>query len=349
MTRYTKIRDFHGSRAQRIGSSDIPTLLLYNKKWGDTPYTLWEEKTGRREGFSGNSKTWWGNQLEGLILRQWVRDHYGPQDAEKFYRQYLSNRSHRNLATYTEASYPGYPWTVAHADLVDTLRETIVEAKSHGLFAAQRKDDVDEGYDREDRGAEGIPAKHFVQTQWQMLCYQAPRAELCALIDTNDYREYGPILGHKKTQEDLLAVGERFMWHVDNDVPPKPETWADVVSMFPDPEDTQAVYPLDYAIDDGKSLQDMLIEREKLAARSKKDKDRLDDIKNAVGILIGENKVLATPEGHTLATTYTVDRESVSGKKIREADPELWEKMKADGYVSESSNRMIKFRKLKLT
>jgi len=47
MTRYTRIKDFHGSRALGIGSSDIPTPAGFGKKYDDTPLTLYLEN--RRE------------------------------------------------------------------------------------------------------------------------------------------------------------------------------------------------------------------------------------------------------------------------------------------------------------
>jgi len=47
MNKYSKIKDFHASRATGVGSSDIPILAGLSKRYGSTTLTLWQEKTGQ--------------------------------------------------------------------------------------------------------------------------------------------------------------------------------------------------------------------------------------------------------------------------------------------------------------
>ena len=58
------IDDFHKERKGKLGSSDIPTLAGLNLKYGKSTFTLWQEKLGLIEGFTGNEATYWGHRHE---------------------------------------------------------------------------------------------------------------------------------------------------------------------------------------------------------------------------------------------------------------------------------------------
>lgn len=357
MHKYTKISDFHGSRSKGVGSSDIPTLALLNLRYGSTPLTLWEEKTGRREGFSGNNRTYWGNQLEGLVLREAVyrrererllgsamdpAEIHAQADAigEEFYKAYLRDRSSGIYKVKTECRHPDYKFALAHADLlVDDGAGWIQEAKTTGFMAGRRKDNLDKGYDEEDQGKDGIPAGVFLQVQWQQFCYGVDGAGVSVLIDTADYRQYGPIKADPRTQEKCLALAERFWWHVEHDTPPKPETWEDVQALFPHQTDTTAMIGGDEEL---KVLE--MIERSKsIKGRIKASEEELDEIKNALGILIGGNSVLATAEGKILAKASERSRESVSLSTIAKKAPEIEARLRELGLVSVSGWRDLRF------
>ena len=67
---YMKDRDFSEGR-KYIGASDMGTLAgLVPQR---TPRMLWEELTGRSEGFKGNSRTYWGHRQEPLILGEYIK------------------------------------------------------------------------------------------------------------------------------------------------------------------------------------------------------------------------------------------------------------------------------------
>ncbi|MFW6312809.1 MAG: YqaJ viral recombinase family protein [Spirochaetota bacterium] len=394
MNTYRKIRDFHGSRAKGVGSSDISTLAGYTQRWGRTTRTLWEEKTGRRKPFDGNHSTHWGNKHEAMVLHEWIMTHYGEDTANRFLHSYLRGRSDGPFMVRTEAFHPDYRFALAHADLLvhgqlpitcpscqskdiypggDEYQCTggcgteivvpegwIVEAKSHRFFGAIRGDDEDSGYDPKDRSQNGIPASEFLQVQWQGFVYDIPFGTLCTLIDTSDYREYGPIKGDPRVQEKMLALAERFWWHVETDTPPKPETWDDVALMWPKPRDTVSMYSLDTVLTERRfldregnevtiegTLLDMLTEREKLVAGVKRSNSRIDEIKVATGILMGDNKHLSTPEGQTLATRVQTTRETVSTSEVEAKAPDLWKQLKDGGFVSKSTSDYPRYRKVK--
>ena len=346
MNPYTKIRDFHGTRAKGVGSSDIPTLALLNLRYDQTPYQLWRVKTGRDSPWVGNEATWWGRQHENTVLYRWVRDHYEGDEADRFLASKFRGRSIGELKVLTECRHPQWHFALAHADLlIDADAKTdigpsIVEAKSHSFFAARRGEDPDFGYNSEDLSQNGLPASVFLQVQWQELVYDIPRAEVAVLINTNDYRCYQPVIADPRTQEKCLALAERFMWHVDHDQEPKPETWADIQAMFPHPEQTTAMVSGDTELE----ARRMKERKGKLDKSKKRIETELDDLKNAIGLLIGENSVLASAEGDVLAKSWEVKRWFMGDlKKLEQTEPDLFKRLHDDGYITRSENRVLRF------
>ncbi len=341
MNPFHRIRDFHGSRARGVGSSDIPVLALLYLRYGSTPYQLWREKTGRDAPWTGNQATWWGKQLEGLVLKQWVGDAYDTDKAQAFYRNYLRRRATGPLKVYTEARHPEYKFALAHADLiVEEDGGLITEAKTHSFFAAKRTDDPDFGYSESAGDPKNeIPMAAFLQVQWQMFCYGIKQATVAALINTNDYREYGPIIADARAQEKCLVAAQKFWWFVEHDQEPKPETWADMQKMFPQPTQTTAMV----SGEDELTVLEMKERKAKLDERIKKAKAELGDLKNAVGLMIGENSVLASAEGAPLAKSYAKSKYSLAGKKFAAERPDLLTELLETGLITRSEWRELRF------
>lgn len=334
------LTDLHKSHASGVGASEMPTLALLNKRYGQTPYTLWEEKTGRRAPFRGNNKTYWGTMLEGLVLRQYVSEHALANPAG-FYLAYLARkyRARRNVLLYAEFRHPQYPFALSHPDLVVLGPETesIQEAKTAGFFSARRDDDPDYGYSDEDASQNGIPAAVFLQVQWQLFTADISRGGVSLLADTANYREYGPIIADPRTQEKCLALAERFWWHVVHDEPPKPETWGDVVSMFPEVTETTAMVGGEHELE----AREMAAEYKEIGGRIKRLEERKEDIKSAFGVWMGANKILTTAEGEKLASQGEVGAEYFDIKKLRTEKPEVYESMKAEGFITAKSWRNL--------
>lgn len=344
MNPYHRIRDFHAARAKGVGSSDVPTLALLNLRYGQTPYGLWAVKTGREAPWPGNDAAWWGRQHENTVLYRWVRDHYGEEVAERFLAAKLRGRSTNELKVLTEARHPERRYCLAHADLLvdaGAMDEgPIVEAKSHSYHAARRGEDPDFGYAAEDRSQNGLPASVFLQVQWQELVYGIEVADVAALINTNDYREYGPVLADPRTQEKCLALAERFWWHVERDEPPKPENWEDVRKLFPQVQPTTAMIAGDAEL----AARQMKERAERMRRAMARMQARLDDMKNAVGLLIGGNSVLATAEGQVLAKAWETGRWYAHEiKKLEQTEPDLVKKLVDGGYLSRSEWRELRF------
>lgn len=341
MNRYTKIKDFHGERAKGIGSSDIPILAGLTKQWGSTPFTLWEQKTGRAPLWEGNQRTEWGHRLEGEVLHKFVESHFSKDTADDYLSYKRRGKSFDSFKTDTECRSPERPYCLAHADLVvEGETPYIVEAKTAGMMSGKRREGrIFSGYDPEDLTAQGIPDAVFLQVQWQMYVYGIDLAYVAVLIDTADYREYGPIKADYRVQEKCLALAERFWELVKTDTPPAPETWGDVTKMFPDQKDTTAMI----SGDDEQKVREMIDRDKKLSQRAKDIKEERDDIENAIGILLGKNQFLSSAGGDILAKASEQSRESIALSKIKKDAPEIEAKLRELGLVSKSEFRVVRY------
>lgn len=378
MNRYTRIKDFHTSRSTGVGSSDIPILAGLYRRNGSTSLTVWEGKTWRRDPWQGNERTRVGKDLEAYVLMRFVEEKYGPEVAYNFYMAKLRDKSVGPFKSNTECRHHERAYCLAHADLLvdgsvrmkydessgswvstgDPLEPYIVEGKTVGAYAAKRREgEIFTGYDLDDRSAQGIPDSVFLQVQWQLYCYGVELAYVAALID-NQYYTFGPIHADSRVQEKCLALAERFWRLVLDDTPPAPETWDDVQRLFPHQKNTTAMV----GGEEEMRIREMIKRDKEIAARMKQYEDERDDIKNAIGIYLGENSVLAAADGSVLAKSTEQSRESVTllsranaikkeqGKKnpapLTAADVrvlELAEEVRTLGLVSVSEFRVARY------
>ena len=332
-----------------IGASDIATLAGLNKKYNQTPLTLWEVLTKRTEQWTGNESTEWGHLLEGLILKKAIEKLGHKNYSERFYFDKIKGKNktffQNEIAFYnnTEALCPHFKHLTAHADLVidDFKNPKIIEAKSSKFFASKRKDEEEtvDGYSMKDFSANGIPLKVRLQVQAQLMCYNVESAHVALLADTSSHKLYGEIKKDVKTQEYILALCEKFWQCVEKDIPPKPETWADILRLYPEiDEETKAVIS-------GEEEQKVLIMKNQYKRYSKaisKLQGRQEDIKNAIGLLIGENKYLENAEGENLAKTFMTERETISLNDIKEKFPSDYKKYLKEELIKKSKTRSIR-------
>jgi hypothetical protein len=339
MNTYSRLRDIASShRGAVVGASEIATLALYNLRHGQTPATLWELHTGRVAPVEQSEAMWWGNAHEPTILRRYVRDHFSEDEALAFMSAYYRRRSSGPFKVLTEFRRRiTHGTAIAHPDLLieapllqriigRSMEPRLVQAKSHGYHTARRKDDPDFGYDPEDMSQNGLPASVFLQEQWEMFCSDLPEADVVPLIDTNDYREYGPVFADAKTQEQALALAERFCWHVARDVAPDPEAWIDIVHRHPVMAELSSIYPLESSVEfrgEQVTLADLLASNDKAKGDERRALSRQSDIKTAIGVLLGGNKWLTTPEGQVIAGRIQSEYLSLSLKDLRQVRPDL--------------------------
>jgi len=336
---YLKDPDFKEGR-RYVGASDIPTLALLNLKYDQSPLTLWEQKTGRADPFMGNERTRAGKEMEPLVLKWGLEKLDYPMASTKEFlkSRILENNKFINIHNLTEARHPDRPYLISHADLIEVDTPIIMEAKTTGYFGAKRADNINLGYDKDDLSANGIPSSVYLQIQTQMLCYGIDTVYVSVMIDTGQHRLYGPISAHKKTQEKILALAERFWYHVENDKAPKPEIWKDVMKLNPilkkDSQTTIGGPDLD-------KIVEMIEKTKKLRSKQKSIKKEMDDIKNAIGLMIGKSNYLMSARGDKLATAFNVTRYSL--KDYKKMNKRRLTRMLNDGFVNKTTYRNLKF------
>lgn len=335
---YLKNKDFSTGR-NYLGASDVPTIALLNLKYGQTPLTLWETLTGRREQWKGNSRTAMGHELEHVALKKALEKlEYSKDEINAFLISRIKNKNKSgSLVSWTEFKHPDLPFLVVHPDLIDIDKEFNIEAKSHGFFGGQRKDDLNVGYDKDDMSANGIPSSTYLQVQTQSLCTGFDDNYVSSLIDNIPYL-YGSIKPHIKTQEKIMAIVEKFWWHVEKDTPPKPETWKDVVSLNPNLDKESKTVIAGDTLDEVLQMKASKKEIDKKIKKLEADKK---DIKNAIGLLLGENAILESPEGEGLAKSFDVTRYSL--KNYKDMSKRRFNQLVKDGFISETKYRDMRY------
>lgn len=374
-----KISDFHAARSLGVGSSDIPVLAGmtmhyepkvytfadgHTEKLRQTPYALYLEKEGLAKREEAGERADWGHRLEGIVLQRWVETHFGPDLAADYLSAKIRGRSVGPFLTETEAAMPERPYVLAHADLVVDLPQqleggilyragdegpwllalegvrAIVEAKTSGYYAGKRKEGrVFLGYDPDDLSAQGLPDPVYLQVQWQMLAYDVPEAWVCVLIDTGDYREYGPIKAAPRTQEKCLALAERFQLLRAAKTPPKPEAWSDVASMWPTTKNLTAVVTGD---DEMRALE-CRTRYWQIGRRIKELEEEREELKDALGIYIGDNAVLTTSAGDKIASSGEQNNpRAFDLKRLEKEKPRVYKTLLKEGYITQNSRRELR-------
>ncbi len=288
-----------------------------------SPLTLWREKRGLtvqvQEKKDGKDPIYWGKELEAMVLKRFIAGRYGDEAAADFLAGAIRGRSSGPFKVKTEAIHPERRYCLSHADLlyVPLAWERpedgpyLVEAKTSGLYSAKRREGVIfEGYDPDDRSQFGVPDKVFMQVQWQLYTYGLTEGWVVVLIDTADYREYGPIVFDPRHVDQSLALAEKFWGIVESGTEPTPITCGDVVSVYGTLEDKTAMV----SGDEETKARQIVAKGRDLKARAKALDEELDDVKMALGILAGDvveeggtvrrtmNRVLNDSAGETIAT-----------------------------------------------
>ena len=324
-----------------IGSSDWPTILGLSPK---TPVDLYREKTGREKPFTGNAATWWGNELEGIILKNAIYEIDGPEIANTFFFDYSAHQYRRtgrwqpktDYLPFTECLHPDHKWALAHADCVHAGKPLIIEAKSGGFFGNVRRQDMD-GYYRSDPTASGVPFRVYFQVQWQSLCYGIPSIIVGALINTNDFSTY-EIDANTKIQSKMLEAGSRFMWHLERDIPPTPRTFGDIQKLFPSLNDRRLTITGEQAA----IAWDIKERLHKAKDNIKKYESLKKDYENALALLIGPNVELADEMGNKIASRSSWSQYNMlSPKKVQAECPEAFDLLENAGLIQESERSRI--------
>jgi predicted phage-related endonuclease len=316
---------FKKIRQTTVGASDIPIICGLSKY--KTPHQLWLEKTGRTEGFQGNSVTEWGHLHEGNILYRYIKEITEAElIADIFLLDYIKHNKKRPKKwkpdtvyfPYTEFIHPEIKFAMAHPDCIDTIGKINIEAKSHKLFIYDYKE---------------IPLPEYLQIQWQLLCTGLNDAVLKALVNTNEEFTFN-ITANKKLQEKLIDLASRFFWHIKKDIEPQPVNSDDIKKIFPEVKIKSS-----YLTDIESEYAGKMIDRKKfLKKKIGKYNNEVKDINDGLMLLARDNKLLYNSEGEKLCSQVMYDKESLSIKDLPE---NIYKKLKEDGIIKTNQVRYI--------
>lgn len=333
-----------------IGSSDIPVIIkTETSKIKKSQYELWQEKTGKVEPFKGNEFTTWGHRLEPILLSAFIEKMRDSLLAYLFKIDYIKNEIKRNPETYkaatkfypfTECKHPKFPWAIAHADcILRSTEEYLIEAKTGGYFARVGREGM-EGFNLEDHTEKGVPSRVLLQVQWQMLCYDVNLTYVLLLIDDNKFHIY-TVPAIKKWWPLMLEKAHQFYLCCKNDIPPKPEKYEDIKSLFPEIKDCATYVTGERAI----IAEEMQVERKKLKKKIKRCQQRVDDINNAAGLLMHDSKFLYNGETSQKLFQQVISENQynmIHPSTIKKEAPEIFKALKDKGLIKTHDRRYIR-------
>jgi putative phage-type endonuclease len=190
-------------RRTGIGGSEAAAALGLSP-W-QTPYELWELKTGRAPPVEQNEPMLWGQLLEDIVRREYAR------------RTGLEARPVKDMIR-----HPQHPWMFVHLDgqVIGAGHRVILEVKTARTGQGWGEEETDE-----------IPLNYLTQCHHALSVTQSEICDVAVLIGGQDFRLYQ--VRHDPEIEAQLVEGEAAFWaFVTSDQPPPPMTMQDAVRRW---------------------------------------------------------------------------------------------------------------------
>lgn len=323
------ITDFHKSRRDLIGSSDMTACIQHPEKheslsgYGRTAITVYKEKRGELQREPAGLAAEIGHTMEMLILSNAIykievkrgkTESQARKIVSKFERGYImceldsettqddngnTYKIYHNADKYqttdwlhhTEASTAD---SISHADCINIAKPDnaiLIEAKCVTTSFYKRGDDPYKGYDLEDETFRGVPLRNYMQTEHQAATYNAA---------------YG--IKFKRSYLALIADGKHSMWNWKPDVRMQEriielcsylkkciDTGVLPSELAMNSDDVKIVYPVikeDFKVLSGEDLEKALLyaRAAKDAAQQEKNwKAKAEDAKNALAVMLADS------------------------------------------------------------
>jgi putative phage-type endonuclease len=288
-----------------IGGSDAGTIAGLNK-W-KSAYELWLEKTGKKEGFSGNSATSWGNALEEIVAQK-----YSERTNNKL-------RKANNMFVHKK-----HRWMTGNVDRLVAGSKKLVEIKTS---LGKYRSDVEWGED----GTDIIPELYFLQVQHYLAVTNYQEADLAALISGSNGAELRiyPIKRDNVIIKRLIDMEYDFWEKVQNDTPPIIKSTSDA--------------GLRWRQDDGRTLiSDSEQWSNVMQLKNIKDNIKIlekqeEEIKVKLMSFMGDKAFLVDQQGNKLCSWTTQVSNRIDTKAIKEELPDVAEK-----YTKISESRVFR-------
>ena len=305
------------ARRLGIGGSDVAAILGLSKY--RSPYQLWLDKTGRTEVEDSQSEaSYWGNTLEDIVAKE-----YAKRNGVKI------QRVNATLV------HPEYDWmranidrAIINPDISGNVRikdgklttDHILECKTANQYLAKLWGDEQ---------SEQVPDYYLTQVQWYMGITGASMCGLGVLIGGQKFRSYqvafDPELFEMLTEE----CSKFWLEHVQNDVPPAPTTFDDVLHRW-------STHNPDQAVQADNELANLVAEYKDLNKTIKEADAELDDLKLQICTRM-EDAEMIIAEDKRLATFKYQERNTLDSKALKAAHPDIYEQ-----FVKTSSTRVLR-------
>lgn len=266
-------------RKSGIGGSDVAAVLGVSK-W-KTPYQLWLDKT---------SDTVTEKESEllhfGQVLEQVIADEYARRNNVKVLRR---NQMYRHGA---------HPELIANIDRY-VVGGKILECKTCNAYASSKFGE----------GGDEVPDEYLLQVQHYMHITGYHSADLAVLIGGNEYRQFSL----KYDAELALYAADKCVEFWQNYVltkTPPPATVRDDLGAYYNAVSGATVVATE-------EIAALLEEYKRLKGIEKDAKNDLDAISAQVKLFAGENEIITSADGATLATWKRgKDRATVDWKAL---------------------------------
>ncbi len=288
-----------------IGGSDAGTIAGLNKY--KSAYELWLEKTGKKEGFSGNSATSWGNALEEIVAQK--------------YSERTNNKLRKSNNMFVHKKHK---WMTGNVDRLVAGSKKLVEIKTS---LGKYRSDVEWGED----GSDIIPELYFLQVQHYLAVTNYQEADLAALISGSNGAELRiyPIKRDNLIIKRLIDMEYDFWEKVQNDIPPVIKSSSDA--------------SLRWRQDDGRTLiSDSEQWSNVMQLKNIKDNIKIlekqeEEIKVKLMNFMGDKAFLVDQQGNKLCSWTTQVSNRIDTKAIKEELPDVAEK-----YTKISESRVFR-------
>lgn len=277
------------ARSKGIGGSEITAVMGLDPY--TTPYALWERKTGRVADNGENKFTKAGNYLEDAVAQM-----FSDAAGLEVYKPETEHFQH-----------PEFPHLLGTPDRFVSMKhgDAVLEIKT-----TQKR------ISREDI-TEGNALRWYFQVLWYMGIAGKKTGFIAWLCNGVDF-DYIQVDFQPDIFADMVEAGNNF-WlnHVLANVPPPPLTKDDIMKsigrVLPD------------AIEGPEEALRYHAQIKENAARIKELESANDELKTAVQLMMGDKSVM-TYQGAPLFTWKEAETTRLDGKRLKEDEPEVWQR-----------------------
>jgi predicted phage-related endonuclease len=267
--------DIAASHKSRLGCSKIAQALGLSR-WG-TAYQLWENYTGRAPwpNIGHHLRVALGEPME-TVLKPHVEKRLG-RELRRDRREYL----HPDLPLVGHVDY--------RASALNGEPRPVVDMKTSLGWGAKHRFGDD--------GTDEVDDDVLLQMQGYLMLTGAQTAYVAALVLGPELKVF-TVTADKECHAAIREGIEAFWWHVQNDIPPDPQTLEDASRRWAQHQEGQTI------VADGDALQ-ILAELRDLAARQKALGYERDLAELAIKARLGNAEALIGPDGKLLCAWKT--------------------------------------------